>query len=383
MRTTFAILALFGFCVLWPIDAGTATPRAKEPPPKAVEPIPFPDGVLDAERQTAFVSSPKGGIQAIRLKDGEVLWTNDDCQAQPWLVAGNRLIARGDRVFVLDLKNKGKLERKCDEIAYPKVVVPDRCTVAFHLWNPHVIGDMLEANWFGVAYIDRSKGRPFNHQGWTGFNKEAPAGGAVINLANGKVIIANDKPIDVTAGLIPAASKPESRIPANLSKEMIEIWQRYQKDSDKSGRVTVLGNRLVGVSMTLLKRGNEYDKKIDLNAWDIKTGKAAMPIELAKDSAQKIANIALTQDHRHAAIQFSNSAVNIYSLADGKVLGKELQGVRSLDSAFVEGSLIFFTETKGFGKMQTPQILRALDIGTGKVAWERDIKPRDTRPLPP
>src|SRR5262245_58652256 len=40
-------------------------------------PIPFPNGVTDPDLRTAFVSSPKGGIQAIRLEDGKVLWAND------------------------------------------------------------------------------------------------------------------------------------------------------------------------------------------------------------------------------------------------------------------------------------------------------------------
>jgi hypothetical protein len=43
----------------------------------AEQPIPFADGVIDAELRIAFVSSPKGGVQAIRLDDGKVLWTND------------------------------------------------------------------------------------------------------------------------------------------------------------------------------------------------------------------------------------------------------------------------------------------------------------------
>ena len=59
MRTTFAIIALLIIC---PIHVGAATPPDKKPPAKAIEPIAFPDGVVDPERKTAFVTSPKGGI---------------------------------------------------------------------------------------------------------------------------------------------------------------------------------------------------------------------------------------------------------------------------------------------------------------------------------
>src|SRR5207248_3285272 len=102
-----AVVAGLFFC-----GAGGGGPRQalgapspdKQPDVTPAEPIPFPDGVTDPDRRTAFVSSPKGGIQAIRLEDGKVLWTNDDVAARPWLVAGRRLIARGDRLVVLDLR---------------------------------------------------------------------------------------------------------------------------------------------------------------------------------------------------------------------------------------------------------------------------------------
>ncbi len=132
----FGVTALVGIFLCGaagrpPQALGAALPD-NPPDAKRAEPIPFPDGVTDSARQTAFVSSPKGGIQAVRLEDGKVLWTNDECKAEPWLVAGERLIARGERLFVLDLK-EGKQLRQCDALAYPKVEVPDRCTVSFNL----------------------------------------------------------------------------------------------------------------------------------------------------------------------------------------------------------------------------------------------------------
>ena len=117
------LLLVFGVAVtvasVFFCAAGGAGPRLalgapspdKQPDVKPAEPVPFPDGVTDADRRTAFVSSPKGGIQAVRLEDGKVLWTNDDVAARPWLVAGGRLVARGDRLVVLDLRNDGKLLR--------------------------------------------------------------------------------------------------------------------------------------------------------------------------------------------------------------------------------------------------------------------------------
>jgi hypothetical protein len=346
---------------------------------KAAVPVPFPDGVSDPERRTAFVSSPKGGIQAIRLEDGKVLWTNDDVAAQPWLVAGDRLIARGERLVVLDLRADGKRLRPCDTPAYPKVKVPDRCTVSFNLWDPHVTGDTLEAKWYAVAVIDRSKGRPFPFEAWTAFNRAVPVGTVKVNLDTGRVEVLTDpKPADVTAGLIPEAAKPEQRAPAGLPEQLTATWQQYHKD--QNGRITALEGRLVGVSLTLEPVGQEYLKKVVLNAWDLKTGAAAKPVELVKDKALAIANIVLTEDGRHAGVVFSTSALTIYSLSDGELVAREVKGVSSPEKAFVHGKRLYSAEQTGNGGAQT---LRAIDLESGKPAWDRPLKPRSTRPLPP
>jgi hypothetical protein len=360
----------------------SAAPADSSRDAKPAEPIAFPDGVIDAELRTAFVSSPKGGIQAIRLKDGEVLWTNDDCAAQPWLAAGDRLIARGERLFVLDLKKEGKLLRKCDALDYPKVDIPDRCTVSFPLWDPRVSGDTLEAKWYAVAAIDRSKGRPFAIQAWTAFNKAAPVGTVKINLETGKGELKTDaKPVDITDGLVPKEAKAEQRAPAGLPEKLAAVWRQHYKDQD--GRITLLGDRLVGVSMILEPVGAEFQKKVVLNAWDVKTGKAADPVELVKDKAINIANIVLTSDRRHVGVVFGTSAVAIYSLADGKPVAKEVKGVFSPEQAFVDGKRLYYSELARGRGAETPNALKALDLETGKVVWERALKPRSTVPLPP
>src|SRR5581483_12410301 len=104
---------------------------------------------------------------------------------------------------ILDAR-EGKQLRQADAVAFPKVEIPDRCTVSFPLWNPRVVGDTLEAQWYAVANIDRSKGRPFNFQGWTSFNKAVPAGTVKINLDTGKATVQTDaNKVDVSMGLMP------------------------------------------------------------------------------------------------------------------------------------------------------------------------------------
>jgi hypothetical protein len=140
---------------------------------------------------------------------------------------------------------------------------------------------------------------------------------------------------------------------------------------------------MVGVSLTLERVGQEYSKDVALNAWDVKTGAAAAPVRLVKDKALNIANVVLTGDRRHAGVVFSTSALTIYSLTDGKPVGKEVKGVHSPEGAFVEGKRLYYVQQTGTGMRRTTRVLKALDLDGLKVVWGRALEPRNTVPLPP
>ena len=357
--------------------AGGAPPGGP-PGAGAVMPLPFPDGVTDPERKTAFIISPKGGVQAIQLTDGMVLWTNDEVAGRPWLVAGGRLVVRDQRLTILDIRD-GKLLRKCDAPAYPKVEIPDKCTVSFELWNPRATGAALEANWYAVAAIDRSKGRPFAFEAWTAFNRSVPVGTVTFDLDSGRADIRPDpKPADVTAGLVPEAATPIRRVPAGLPEKLTAVWSKYHKDQDS--RVAVVGERLVGVSLVVEPAGKEFVKRVVLHAWDLKTGAPAEPVELVKDKAIALANVVLTADRRHAGVVSSTSALSVYSLADGTCIAQGVKGVLSPDSAVVDGGRLYSAESTGAGGGRQ---LRAIDLKTGTQVWERPLRPGSTIPLPP
>jgi hypothetical protein len=103
-------------------------------------------------------------------------------------------------------------------------------------------------------------------------------------------------------------------------------------------------------------------------------------VELIKDKAIAIANVALTEDRRHAAVGFGTSAVSIFSLTDGKPVAREVKGVSSPHNAFVDGMRLYSVEGSGPGGARS---LRAIDLKTGKPAWDRPVQPRSTIPLPP
>jgi len=75
--------------------------------------------------------------------------------------------------------------------------------------------------------------------------------------------------------------------------------------------------------------------------------------------------------------------VAIYSLTDGNPVAKEVKGVSSPEEAFVDGKRLYYSELARDRGAETANALKALDLESGKVVWERGLKPRSTVPLPP
>jgi glucose dehydrogenase len=134
-RLKVAILLLFSVGVL---SIGAFVHRAwtapnepvaqAEPPgttPEAPQPVTIANGFVDTNTETAFVVNPAGGIDALDLKTGKVLWqTPKEETAWPLCVAGNRLVVRirdgqGVRIAVLDATAQGRLLVKSEPLPFP------------------------------------------------------------------------------------------------------------------------------------------------------------------------------------------------------------------------------------------------------------------------
>src|SRR5262249_48330779 len=152
----------------------------------------------------------------------------------------------------------------------------------------------------------------------------------------------------------------------------------------EAGRVALVGNRLVGVSLAVESLPANPVKKVTLRSWDLKTGEEGPTLELLKDKATNIADVTLTQDGQHVGVVFSTSRA-IYSLQSGKRVGTEVAGFTlPADRVFVDGNRAYFTHTTAIRPgPANPAVLQAFDLNAGKVAWEQPVKPRNTTPLPP
>jgi len=88
-------------------------------------PVTLPGGVADTDGKIGYLTNPKGGIVAVDLEKGDVLWGSKDV-TRPLIATGKRLIglapdkAKGKlRVIALDTTAKGKRVLESEAIALP------------------------------------------------------------------------------------------------------------------------------------------------------------------------------------------------------------------------------------------------------------------------
>src|SRR5262249_9479270 len=97
---------------------------------KSQAPVFLPGGVADPEGKIGYVTNPTGGIDAIDLESGKLLWATDDA-SRPLVAFDHKLAAQATvkdrpnsvRVLVLDSSDKGKRLLLSDPVVFPDWVV--------------------------------------------------------------------------------------------------------------------------------------------------------------------------------------------------------------------------------------------------------------------
>lgn len=90
--------------------------------------VPFPGGIADLAGRTAYLSNPHGGIDAVDLTTGDLLWDTSEAQ-RPLLLVGDRLYAQAGvkrnrlRILSFDLTHRGECVLESDPLVLPDWVV--------------------------------------------------------------------------------------------------------------------------------------------------------------------------------------------------------------------------------------------------------------------
>jgi hypothetical protein len=344
--------------------------------------IPFPDGIAASDGKTAFVINADGGIDALDLAKGELLWDTKEA-VKPLALKGKLLMAqtfvkdKGNqlRLVVLDVDKKGKKQSESDLVIFPDWAV--------------VAATGQGSSFFTRARIDKDDLYLFwdAHRWYYGGAAPTPdilkaakkdeAGVARINLGAGKVeMLAKDKVPDL-----------DPKLPKELEK--IES-QQYWSGSDWLKKPLIAGDKAVALAVK-----QDGDKQtLTLKRWDLSSGKELEAKELVKgkslwpqiglDGKHVFVHQALVKEH----LPDGDYVFWVFDLESGEQVA-ELP-YETMESPTVLGRRLYYAVVKpakgggpGFGVMEQPRALKAVDLKTGKVDWERPLAPRKFYPPPP
>lgn len=365
-------------CGLIAILTGSA-PSAPAPAEQAVMPTALPAGVADPAGKVGYFAGAKGVVEAVDLEKGELLWQSRE-QARP-LAAYDRFLAaqvkvadkpNRVRIIVFDVKEKGKKVLESEPVVFPDWVSVS--TTYGRTFSSHATvrkGELL-LHWRANSFY--AGGAPPPPEVIEAARKEA-AGTARVNLESGKVTMAE-------ADKTPAG--PD--LPDELKKV---ASQQYWTGSDWKTTPFVVGNTVSGLAVQNLGGGAS---EMSLKRWDRKTGKPLDTVSLMKgkelwpqtsaDGQYVFVHQALVKEQ----LPPGDYAWWVYSLETGKQVAKLPYNGALAEATVLGGRLYQLSGGQGRpkfggGESVIPRSVKATDLKTGKVLWERPVEGQ--RFLPP
>jgi hypothetical protein len=357
-------LLLSGALLLW---AGAAFSACAAPAPDRSDSIPFPDGVADAAGKVAFIANATGGIDAVDLAKGELLWDSKEA-SKPLALSGDNLLAQigvkdkanQARIVVLDVTRRGKKVSESEAI-----VLPDWVSLGKHHGRSFFsTGRMVKRDllyyWNADAWYAGGAAPPEILERL----KKDQSGVARVNVETGKVeMLAND---DVP------------NIDPKLPKELEKVASRqYWTGTHWLTNPLIAGEKVAALSMT-----QDGDKQtLTLKRWEQATGKELKDTELLQGKALWPQ---VTLDGKHLLVHQAlvkeelpegDYAWWLFSLESGERIAKVPHV--DLQNPVVFGPRVCFTENKPMKVLdaggEQERLLRVMDLKTGKIEWERPV----------
>jgi hypothetical protein len=353
-------------------------------PAGRVEDLPapaLPAGVADAAGRTGYVPNAGGGIDALDLETGQVLWTSPQA-TKPLAVAGRRLVAQAPetgkansvRIVVLDVTQKGKRVLQSDPVVFPDwVVVGTAHGRSFASAGRLHQGDLL-LRWRAGAFYAGGAAPPPEVLRRA---RKSAAGVARVSLDTGRVeMLAPDK---VPA---PAAVK----LPEGLEKVAARPhWNGFEQEK----RVHVAGSHAVAPDVEFA--GGK--QKLVLRRWQLSDGKALAPVTLLEGKALRVevgsdgGTVLVHQSLTRQALPPGDYAWWAFSLETGERVAKFPYEEGTVTATVLGPRAYYLVQVPSRGGRPDPftlaRALKAVDLKSGKLLWERPVEGRRMLPQPP
>ncbi len=333
---------------------------------------PLPCGLADATGRTGYVASASGGIEAIDLMTGHVLWTSNEAQV-PLLVADQRLYAQAGtkrnrlRIFVYDLNQRGEVLLESDPVVLPGWVITGEAPGHSFKAGWDLEQGVLVLNWQARAWY-RGKEKPTPQL--EAAARRQGEGKVRIDLTSGKVQHFPVEPVPVTLGpTVPAK---------DLEKKAIR-WQ----------------GPVAGQYKAVIQESHKDQQKLVLLSWD-RTGVAnAPPRELIHGKQVTllptlderllcVREVQTSPDQRGANNDRERYAWTLIKLETVEVVGR-VTFEPATQAMIVIGPRLFVLQGGPItGSLTQPvestRMLKAIDLRSGKMLWQHPIASKTVYP---
>ncbi len=341
----------------------------------------LPGGVADAAGRTGYFASVSGGIDAVELETGRLLW-NDRNALDPLLFSRNRLFAtallpgkpNALQIIAIDGTGDGRQVLGATPIVFPEWVsvrpVPGH---SFHA-TAHILDDTLQLRW--VARSRYMGGAPPPPEVLSEFERDA-AGVARIDL--------NSDRIEMLPADTPWLGKIRD-VPPDVAG-----WTSYPYWMDGRAEQRPFFTDRVAAVLQMQRTGDL--QTILLRRWDLDATRQ-MPVVALAEGRQLAPLVSL--DEKYVFVQGTlppnaESATArpwwVFSVDSGERVAT-LHHEQSAISVAIIGPRVYYAVSKQASPNQRSPLgltLKAVDLQTGGVIWERLIRDRgrENPALPP
>ncbi|MHB1425295.1 MAG: hypothetical protein ACYC3I_19165 [Gemmataceae bacterium] len=349
-------------------------PASKPPAHSSIE---LPEGIAEPEGQIGYFASAAGGIEALDLATGKVLWQTHEAQ-RPLLLDGDHLLAQAGtkrnrlRVLRLDCKNHGECDLESDPVVFPAWVVTGAAdghsfAARWHLEKHHLVLDWEASAWYA------GKVHPTPEESLAA---QKHAGGiARIDLRAGQIDI------------LPAEQKqmpPPPPLPEQLERKSLR-WQK------------LIGEHWKVVALEEVEKGQE---RLMLHTWDRQKQSEQPPKELLRG---KRLLVRTTVDEQFLCLHEASPSPSpeehgslvrkkapswwwLFSVQTGKLAGR-IPDEPGMNTIVVLGKRVFYLVPGALqgslsqASLQS-QTLRVINLSNGKKLWEHPVAGKLIAPPP-
>src|SRR5262245_12436204 len=316
----------------------------------------LPQGVADPDGKIGYVASTRGGIDAVNLATGKLLWATTD-PVTPVALHGNRLFVQvADKpnvlhIEALDVTTKGTRLLQSRPINFPDWVSVGLAYGRTFSSSATVAGRQLRLHWVADGYYAGGKQLPKEELKRRSKHGE---GVAVMDLVTGEVKMLTTQ-------------EAAPKVPDNVRAEFDKLYH----DGVQFVKPPLLVGTRFAKPLWETRQGVNY---IGLRQWERATGKQVREMEL---TSGKALCPHLCADGRHLLIVYAGDKSDlqqtrphfpVFSLESGRELGKVPANANRM-TLTVAGPRAFFAETGPStpGNREYPRTLKAVDLRTGDI----------------